>query len=67
MKEREDMKYFVNEGCIGCGLCAGICPEVFSLTDAGVAAAITADVPASARNSAEEARSSCPAEAIEEA
>ena len=27
------MKYVVNDGCIGCGLCEGTCPEVFS-TDA---------------------------------
>ena len=34
------MKYVVNEGCIGCGLCAGTCPAVFSMGDDGVAVAI---------------------------
>ena len=33
------MKAFVNEDCIGCGLCEGICPEVFHMTDKGVAEA----------------------------
>lgn len=23
------MKYYVNENCIGCGMCNGICPAVF--------------------------------------
>ena len=40
------MKYFVNDGCIGCGLCEGTCPEVFSMTDEGVAKAIETEVPA---------------------
>ena len=61
------MRYFVNEGCIGCGLCAGTCPGVFSMTEDGVAKAIDADVPASALEEAEEAKNNCPAEAIEEA
>lgn len=34
------MKYFVNDGCISCGLCEGTCPEVFSMTDTGKAKAI---------------------------
>ena len=34
------MKYIVNEGCIGCGLCEATCPEVFSMSDAGTAVAI---------------------------
>ena len=25
------MRYHVNGDCIGCGLCTGICPEVFSM------------------------------------
>lgn len=32
------MKAIVNEGCIGCGLCASTCPAVFTLED-GVAVA----------------------------
>lgn len=60
------MKYKVNENCIGCGLCAGICPEVFSMTDDGVAKALDAEVPKEALDSAAEARDSCPVGAIEE-
>lgn len=60
------MKYKVNENCIGCGLCAGICPEVFSMTDEGVAKAIETEVPAEALDSAAEAKESCPVDAIEE-
>ena len=50
------MKYFVNDGCIGCGLCAGTCPDVFSMSDDGVAVAIETDVPEEALNSAAEAK-----------
>lgn len=61
------MKYVVNDGCIGCGLCAGVCPEVFSMTDEGVARAIETEVPEAALSSAAEARDGCPVGAIEEA
>lgn len=61
------MKYRVNENCIGCGLCAGICPEVFSMTDEGVAKAIESEVPAGSERAATEAKDSCPVGAIEEA
>ena len=60
------MKYFVNENCIGCGLCASICSEVFSLTDQGVAIASGNDVPEEQMESAKEAAHSCPVDAIEE-
>ena len=61
------MKYFVNDGCIGCGLCAGTCPEVFSMSDGGVAVAIETEVPEGALDSAAEAKDGCPVSAIEEA
>lgn len=61
------MKYRVNENCIGCGLCAGICPDVFSMTHEGVATAIETEVPEEAEETAAEAKDSCPVGAIEEA
>lgn len=61
------MKYAVNERCIGCGLCAGTCPEVFSMGDDGLAVAIDAEVPAKALDTAAEAKDNCPVGAIEEA
>ncbi len=61
------MKYHVNDGCIGCGLCAGTCPEVFTMGDDGIAVAIEEEVPAEALESAAEAMEGCPVGAIEEA
>ena len=49
------MKYVVNDSCIGCGFCAGTCPEVFSMNDEGIAVAIEADVPDDAIDTAAEA------------
>ncbi len=60
------MKYKVNEECIGCGLCESICPEVFHMTDEGVAEAIDDEVHAEAADSAAEAMRDCPVSAIEE-
>ena len=61
------MKYFVNDGCIGCGLCAGTCPDLFSMSDDDVAVAIDMDVTEEALDSAAEAKDNCPVGAIEEA
>lgn len=59
------MRYFVNEDCIGCGLCVNTCPEVFEMTDEGVARASEEDVDVTAEASAKEAMEGCPVEAIE--
>ncbi len=61
------MKYFVNENCIGCGLCVSTCPEVFAFTDSGFARAEEKDVSDKVLKTAEMAREGCPVEAIEKA
>ena len=48
------MKFHVNADCIGCGLCVSTCPEVFTMTDGGTAAAAPTD-----------AMQTCPVGAIE--
>jgi ferredoxin len=57
------MKASVNENCIGCGACESICPEVFQLTEQGVAKAV-GDVPEKSEALAAEARDNCPVDAI---
>lgn len=59
------MKGFVNkELCIGCELCCDICPEVFRMDDDGKAVATEDEIPDSVLDSAKEAESQCPVEAI---
>ncbi len=50
-------------GCIGCGLCADTCPEVFRMNDEGLAEAY-ADVTNDNQDAAEEARDGCPVSVI---
>lgn len=57
------MNYNVNEECIGCGLCADICPEVFRMNDGGTAEAYAPAAPDTA-DAATEAMQSCPVDAI---
>lgn len=52
------------ELCIGCGLCASIAPEVYSIEDDGKAIAIEAEIEDSQIADAEDAANSCPVAAI---
>ncbi len=61
------MKYFVNDQCIGCGLCAQLCPEIFEMTDSDTAKAADREVLPEEEASAAEACSSCPVSAIQAA
>lgn len=61
------MKMRVNELCIGCGLCASVCPEIFQMDDDSMmAVASEHEVPVELGESAEEAKNGCPVSAIEE-
>lgn len=61
------MKYHVNSDCIGCGLCASLCPEVFRMTEDNVSVAAGEEVAPASEGAAREAQESCPVSAIEEA
>lgn len=58
------MRACVNDNCIGCGLCANLCPGVFTMTDEGVAAARDEIFPEQ-EAMVQEAAESCPVDAIE--
>ena len=58
------MRASVNENCIGCGMCASICQEVFEMTDDGIAVACGEVLP-DFESQAVEARDECPVSAID--
>lgn len=52
------------DACIGCGLCASICPKVFEMDDEQIATVIGDSVPEGVEGEAKEAEESCPTSAI---
>jgi ferredoxin len=64
LQRRKDMKAVVNaEACVGCGLCANMCAEVFLMED-DKAIVIGNSIADEMVDSAKEAATSCPVEAI---
>lgn len=51
-------------GCISCGICADVCPEVFRMADDGVAEVYQEEVPKDAEENAVEAQNECPVSVI---
>ncbi|MFR4351054.1 MAG: ferredoxin [Roseburia sp.] len=58
------MKAKVNDGCISCGACVELCPEVFRFGDEGTSEAYQ-DVTKECEESAKEARDACPVSVID--
>ena len=52
------------DGCISCGLCVSICPEVFRMGDDGPSEVYVETIPLDAEGSALEARDGCPVSVI---
>ncbi|MEI7474216.1 MAG: ferredoxin [bacterium] len=60
-----ELRASVNKNaCIGCGLCAEICPSVFSMTPQGLAETTASIVDPSMGQAVREAAHSCPTNAI---
>lgn len=59
------MKAFIDrDGCIACGQCVEICPEVFHMADDGLAEVHQDPIPEGAEKGAIAAQDSCPVSVI---
>ena len=59
------MKAFIDrDGCISCGLCPSVCPDVFRIADDGLAEVYVEEVPKDADDAAKEAEDGCPVSVI---
>lgn len=52
------------EGCISCGLCVTLCPEVFRMDEHDKSEVILSPIPPEREESAAEAMESCPVAVI---
>lgn len=52
------------DGCIGCSICASVCPSVFEMSDDGKAKVIVEMIPSDSESCAKEAEESCPVSVI---
>ena len=52
------------DNCIGCGLCASVCPDVFEMSDDGKAKVIVQVIPQQFEACANEAKDQCPVSVI---
>lgn len=60
------MKVKVNkDACIGCGACAAMCDEVFTINDEGLSEVIVEEVNADKEQAVQDAVDACPTGAIE--
>ena len=63
LKEDATMHVKIIEGCIGCGLCASTCPDVFRMGEEGTAE-VYQQPGESCESGAEEAAENCPVSVI---
>lgn len=60
------MKAYVDQdGCISCGFCIDVCPEVFQFNDEQLSEPIVDEIPEECINTATEARDGCPVSVID--